>query len=67
LPADGRNGRDFGAHGSFDDRAHPRSYQLWAAQHGGVLAMVAGAVLGLTGLGLLRGDVSRWGSFPRVG
>jgi NAD(P)-dependent dehydrogenase (short-subunit alcohol dehydrogenase family) len=54
-PADGGNGRDFGAHGSFDERAHPRSYQLWAAQHRGVLAMAAGAALGLTGLGLLRG------------
>jgi NAD(P)-dependent dehydrogenase (short-subunit alcohol dehydrogenase family) len=54
-PADGKNGRDFGAHGDFGDRAHPRSYQVWAAQHRGVLAMAAGAALGLTGLGMLRG------------
>jgi NAD(P)-dependent dehydrogenase (short-subunit alcohol dehydrogenase family) len=54
-PADGKDGRDFGAHGGFDDRAHARSYQLVAAQHRGVLAMAAGAALGLTGLGLLRG------------
>jgi len=54
-PADGKDGRDFGAHGGFDDKAHPRSYQLTAAQHRGVLAMAAGAALGLTGLGLLRG------------
>jgi NAD(P)-dependent dehydrogenase (short-subunit alcohol dehydrogenase family) len=25
--------RDYGAHGSFDDRATPRSYQVWAARH----------------------------------
>jgi NAD(P)-dependent dehydrogenase (short-subunit alcohol dehydrogenase family) len=55
-PADGKDGRDYGAHGDFDDRAHPRSYQLWAAQHRGVLAMAAGAVLGATGVGLLRGQ-----------
>jgi NAD(P)-dependent dehydrogenase (short-subunit alcohol dehydrogenase family) len=55
-PADGEDGRDFGAHGRFDDRSHPRSYQLWAAQHRGPLAVAAGAALGLTGLGLLRGQ-----------
>jgi NAD(P)-dependent dehydrogenase (short-subunit alcohol dehydrogenase family) len=54
-PADGKDGHDFGAHGRFDDRAHERSYQLWAAEHRGSLAMAAGAALGLTGLGLLRG------------
>ncbi len=48
-PADGTRGRDFGAHGIFDDRAHGRSAQLWASQHHGALAaaglaMVAGAV-----------------------
>jgi NAD(P)-dependent dehydrogenase (short-subunit alcohol dehydrogenase family) len=54
-PADGPDGHDFGAHGRFDDRSHPRSYQLWAAQHRGVLVAAAGAALGLTGLGLLGG------------
>ncbi len=54
-PADGKDGHDFGAHGRFDDRAHAHSPQLWAAQHRGVLAMAAGAALGLAGLGLLRG------------
>jgi NAD(P)-dependent dehydrogenase (short-subunit alcohol dehydrogenase family) len=53
--ADGKDGRDFGAHGRFDDRSHPRSYQLWAAQHRGAVAMAAGAALGLAGFGLLRG------------
>ncbi len=53
-PADA--GRDFGAHGGFDDRSHTRSYQAWASQHRGALTAAAGAALGLAGLGLLRGD-----------
>ena len=44
-PADGSDGRDFGAHGLFDDRAHQRSLQVWASQHHGVLAAVGGACL----------------------
>jgi NAD(P)-dependent dehydrogenase (short-subunit alcohol dehydrogenase family) len=40
-PADGERGRDFGAHGLFDDRSHPRSAQVWASQHHGLLAAVA--------------------------
>ena len=49
--ADGTDGRDHGAHGEFDDRAHTRSAQLWVAQHPqltGALAAgaaAAGAVL----------------------
>jgi NAD(P)-dependent dehydrogenase (short-subunit alcohol dehydrogenase family) len=35
--------RDFGAHGVFDDRSHPHSYQLWADQRRGWIAF-AGAV-----------------------
>ncbi|MCO6009765.1 SDR family oxidoreductase [Actinoallomurus purpureus] len=53
-PADGPDGPDYGAHGGFDDRAHSRSAQAWAAEHRGLLAAGAGAALGLTGLGLLR-------------
>jgi NAD(P)-dependent dehydrogenase (short-subunit alcohol dehydrogenase family) len=37
-PADGSGGRDFGAHGVFDDRAHAQSAQLWASHHHGALA-----------------------------
>lgn len=48
-PADGRGGRDFGAHGVFDDRATSRSAQLWASQHHGALG-VAGAVAALAGM-----------------
>ncbi|HEX4687606.1 MAG TPA: SDR family oxidoreductase [Nocardioides sp.] len=39
-PADGEHGRDFGAHGLFDDRSHARSPQVWASQHHGVVAAV---------------------------
>jgi hypothetical protein len=36
---------DRGAHGAFDDRAHGRSLQLWAATHRGWVAVtVAGIV-----------------------
>lgn len=38
--------RDYGAHGSFDDRARERSPQLWAATHRGWLVAGAGAVGG---------------------
>jgi hypothetical protein len=45
-PADGPDGKDFGAHGAFDDRSHNQSLQLWASQHHGALGAVA-AALGL--------------------
>ena len=45
-PADGPRGHDYTAHGSFDDKSKPRSVQLWASQHHGV---VGGALLGLAG------------------
>ncbi len=46
-PADGENGRDFGARGAFDDQAVDRSLQLWASQHHGLLggAAFGGAAL----------------------
>ncbi|MGI8332474.1 SDR family oxidoreductase [Actinomadura scrupuli] len=53
-PADGKGGHDFGAHGTFDDRAHARSYQVWAAQHRGVVAAAGTALAGLAALRLLR-------------
>ena len=53
-PADGATGRDFGTHGAFDDRSTPRSAQLWASQHHGLLG-AAGAALGaLAGLAATR-------------
>jgi NAD(P)-dependent dehydrogenase (short-subunit alcohol dehydrogenase family) len=50
-PADGEEGRDFGAHGLFDDRSHGRSLQVWASQHHGAVAGLAvGAAAGVTAL-----------------
>jgi NAD(P)-dependent dehydrogenase (short-subunit alcohol dehydrogenase family) len=43
-PADGPGGRDFGAHGIFDDRSTSRSYQLWASQHERLLGAVGAGV-----------------------
>jgi short-subunit dehydrogenase len=45
-PADGVDGKDYGAHGMFDDRSKDRSLQLWASQHHGVIgSLAAGAML----------------------
>jgi short-subunit dehydrogenase len=46
--ADGPDGRDYGPHGVFDDRAHARSPQLWASHHHGTVAALAGAAAGIT-------------------
>jgi NAD(P)-dependent dehydrogenase (short-subunit alcohol dehydrogenase family) len=53
-PADGRDGRDEGAHGDFDSRAKSRSAQLWASQHHGAVAVAAGALLAGAGWALTR-------------
>jgi short-subunit dehydrogenase len=37
---------DHGAHGSFDDRSHPRSVQLWLTTHRGLLGAAALACAG---------------------
>jgi NAD(P)-dependent dehydrogenase (short-subunit alcohol dehydrogenase family) len=50
---------DHGAHGSFDDRAHKRSWQLKANMHRGWLAMAS-----LAGLGL-AGGLAAWLQKPR--
>jgi NAD(P)-dependent dehydrogenase (short-subunit alcohol dehydrogenase family) len=52
-PADGPDGRDFGAHGLFDDRSHARSLQVWASQHHGAVAAL-GAGLGAAAAALVR-------------
>lgn len=52
-PADGRDGWDFGREGVFADRAHPRSTQLWMAQHPlaiGVAGGLGGALAALWNL-----------------
>ena len=48
-PADGSHGRDFGAHGIFDDRSKQRSLQLWASQHHGLLGGLAAGALAALG------------------
>ncbi|MDN5772108.1 MAG: SDR family oxidoreductase, partial [Microlunatus sp.] len=55
-PADGPDGRDFGARGPFDDRAHASSPQQWVAQRYPQMAVAGAAVLagGLALLGLAR-------------
>jgi NAD(P)-dependent dehydrogenase (short-subunit alcohol dehydrogenase family) len=54
-PADGADGKDFTAHGVFDDRAHTRDPQLWASQHHGAVAALAGAALATGALLWRRG------------
>jgi NAD(P)-dependent dehydrogenase (short-subunit alcohol dehydrogenase family) len=44
-PADGSGGRDYGAHGIFDDASTSRSFQLWGSQHRGLLGGTATAAL----------------------
>ncbi|WP_219417047.1 SDR family oxidoreductase [Pseudonocardia nigra] len=51
-PADGAGEQDYGAHGRFDPQSSPRSYQLWASHHHGLLGAAAGG-LALLGLGKL--------------
>ncbi|MFD7160476.1 SDR family oxidoreductase [Kribbella sp. NPDC059898] len=43
APADREGGHDYGAHGVFDEKATSRSYQLWASQHRGLLALAGAA------------------------
>jgi NAD(P)-dependent dehydrogenase (short-subunit alcohol dehydrogenase family) len=47
-PADDEDGRDFGAHGEFDQKATTRSLQVWASQHHGLVGAAAGAAAALT-------------------
>jgi NAD(P)-dependent dehydrogenase (short-subunit alcohol dehydrogenase family) len=51
-PADGPDGKDYGAHGAFDDKAVSRSEQLWLSQHHGLLGIAAGAVAAAVGVAL---------------
>lgn len=46
-PADGPDGTDYTAHGSFDDRAWDQSLQLWASHHHRLLFAAAGTVAAL--------------------
>ncbi len=53
-PADGEDGHDFGAHGTFDDSAVDRSAQLWASHHHGLLGSIAGTAAALLAVGAAR-------------
>ncbi|MDT0263697.1 SDR family oxidoreductase [Jatrophihabitans lederbergiae] len=53
-PADGPSGKDFGAHGIFDEKSHNRDPQLWASQHHGALAALTGAGAMLAGATVWR-------------
>ena len=54
-PADGPDGRDFGAHGAFDDRARGRSTQQWVAHRYPQLSGSRGGAGGRRPRGLGRG------------
>ncbi|MCV7200230.1 SDR family oxidoreductase [Mycobacterium angelicum] len=54
APLDGPDGKDFGAHGVFDDRSHPHSAQSWAARHVGTLVSGAALVGAVAAAGLGR-------------
>jgi hypothetical protein len=54
---------DHGAHGSFDRRAHGKSYQLWADLHRGSLAVALGIAAGVVGTAVYaarNGNGKRW-------
>jgi NAD(P)-dependent dehydrogenase (short-subunit alcohol dehydrogenase family) len=53
APVDGPAGSDHGAHGSFDDRSHPRSAQLWVSHHPAISALAAGGAAAGTAIALL--------------
>ncbi|MFE9290239.1 SDR family oxidoreductase [Streptomyces olivaceus] len=53
-PADGGAPHDYGAHGVFDDEAHPRSAQFWLSRHRGPLAL-AGAATAAAGAAVAGG------------
>ncbi|WP_053638939.1 SDR family oxidoreductase [Streptomyces sp. NRRL F-4707] len=53
-PADDTAPDDYGAHGVFDDEAHPRSVQFWISRRRGPLAL-ATAVTGAAAAALVRG------------
>jgi NAD(P)-dependent dehydrogenase (short-subunit alcohol dehydrogenase family) len=55
-PSDGEDGRDYGSHGIFDDRAHQRSAALVAAQH--KKALLVGSFGGASALSFAYSRIS---------
>jgi NAD(P)-dependent dehydrogenase (short-subunit alcohol dehydrogenase family) len=51
-PAD--DDEDYGAHGSFDDRSHPRSVQVWLSQHRGMVTAASAGLAAAALVGLRR-------------
>ncbi|GAA1309892.1 hypothetical protein Psi02_40920 [Planotetraspora silvatica] len=51
-PAD--DDEDYGAHGGFDDRSHPRSVQVWLSQHRGAVTAAATGLAAAVLVGLRR-------------
>jgi NAD(P)-dependent dehydrogenase (short-subunit alcohol dehydrogenase family) len=49
-PVDDPAGTDRGAHGSFDDRSHQRSAELWLSRHARAVLAVTGVALGAGGV-----------------
>jgi NAD(P)-dependent dehydrogenase (short-subunit alcohol dehydrogenase family) len=49
-PADGPDGRDYGAHGIFDKRSRSHSTQMWASHHPVLTAAATAGAAGLVGL-----------------
>ncbi len=49
-PVDDPGGKDYGAHGEFDDRSHEDDPQLWASQHHGLLAAAGAGLAGMAAL-----------------
>jgi hypothetical protein len=45
--------QDFGSHGAFDQRAINRSYEVWAAEHKGIIATALAGVAGVVVAGSL--------------
>lgn len=58
-PADDKNGKDYGAHGIFDDQSTDRSIQLWASQHHGLLGGAAATALAAAA-GAAAQQLRRW-------
>jgi len=46
--------RDYGAHGTFDNRAHNKSLQVWADTHPRLLGLVLAGLLSMLTIGFIR-------------
>ena len=65
-PIDGVGGRDYGAHGEFDDRSHHMSPELWCSHHARMLSVAAAASVGVTAGKLLARRRRRASAFSHL-